>query len=64
MSRGLLAPAVVAILAVAAAPAFAANGVTPISPKQGDAVPAGKRPTFKGLDDCKAEGPVVKFKVA
>jgi hypothetical protein len=138
MSRGLLAPAVVAVLALAAAPAFAANGVTPISPKRGDAVPAGKRPTFKvrvagrntgvfvhvckskrkdadgmichdevlgkakrkrggryelkadffdlpeswlnnpgtyywqayrswchgGLDDCKAEGPVVKFKVA
>jgi hypothetical protein len=138
MSRGFLAPAVVAVLALAAAPAFAANGVTPISPKRGDAVPAGKRPTFKvrvegrntgvfvhvckskrkdadgmichdevlgkakrkrggryelkadffdlpeswlnnpgtyywqayrswcdrGLDDCKAEGPVVKFKVA
>jgi hypothetical protein len=47
MSRGLLAPAVVAVLALAAAPAFAANGVTPISPKPGDAVPAGKRPTFK-----------------
>ena len=47
MLRRLVPPAVVAALALAAAPAFAANGVTPISPKRGDAVPAGKRPTFK-----------------
>jgi hypothetical protein len=138
MMRRLVPPAVAAALALLAAPALAANGVTPISPKQGDSVPAAKRPTFKirvkgrhtgvfvhvckskrkdddgmichdevlgkakkkgagryeykadffdlpdswlnnpgtyywqayrtwcdaGLDDCKAEGPVVKFKVA
>ena len=28
-------------------PALAANGITPISPKAGDTVPAGERPTFK-----------------
>jgi hypothetical protein len=139
MTRRLVLPVVAATaLALLATPAFAANGVTPISPKQGDSVPAAKRPTFKirvkgrhtgvfvhvckskrkdddgmichdevlgkakkkgagryeykadffdlpnswlnnpgtyywqayrarcdaGLDDCKAEGPVVKFKVA
>jgi hypothetical protein len=36
-----------AILALGAAPALAKNGVTPISPKRGDTVPAGKSPTFK-----------------
>jgi hypothetical protein len=136
--RRFLIPAALAIVAVSAAPAFALNGVTPLSPKRGDTVPVGKRPTFKmkvvgdhtgvfvhvckskrkdddgmicndeligkakkkrgtryqlkprffdfpefwlnspgtyywqayrtacdaGLDDCKAEGPVVRFKVA
>jgi hypothetical protein len=136
--RRFLIPAALAIVAVSAAPAFALNGVTPISPKRGDTVPVGKSPTFKmkvvgdhtgvfvhvckskrkdddgmicndeligkakkkrgtryqlkprffdfpefwlnspgtyywqayrtacdaGLDDCKAEGPVVRFKVA
>jgi hypothetical protein len=33
--------------ALLAAPAHGANGVLPISPKAGDSVPAGKRPTFK-----------------
>jgi hypothetical protein len=37
----------------AAARTFAANGLTPTSPKQGDAVPAGKRTTFK----VRVEGP-------
>jgi hypothetical protein len=133
-----LVPLIIAVSALLTAPAFAAGGITPISPKRGDAVPAGKRPTFKlrvkgrhtgvfvhvcksgrkdadgmicrdealgkakkkragryeyeaeffdvpdhwlnhpgtyhwqayrtwcdaGLDDCKSEGPVVKFKVA
>jgi hypothetical protein len=133
-----LVPLIIAVCALLTAPAFAAGGVTPISPKRGDAIPAGKRPTFKlrvkgrhtgvfvhvcksrrkdsdgmicrnealgkakkkrggryeykaeffdvpdfwlnnpgtyhwqayrtwcdaGLDDCKSEGPVVKFKVA
>ena len=40
-------PAVVLASALIAAPAYGANGVKPISPKAGDAVPAGKRPTFK-----------------
>ena len=137
MLRRLVPPAAVAF-ALLATPALAGNGVTPISPKAGDAVPAAERPTFEirvkgrhtgvfvhvcrskrkdadgmichdevlgkakkkrarryelkadffdlpdswlnnpgtyywqayrswcdaGLDDCKAEGPVVKFKVA
>ena len=45
--RRLLLPAVLAALALSAAPALAKNGVKPISPKKGDTVPAGKRPTFK-----------------
>ncbi|MFL5833837.1 MAG: hypothetical protein ACJ76B_07635 [Solirubrobacterales bacterium] len=36
-----------AALALSASPALAVNGVTPIAPKAGDTVPAGKRPTFK-----------------
>jgi hypothetical protein len=45
--RRLIIPAALAALALSASPALAKNGVTPISPKQGDSVPAGKRPTFK-----------------
>ena len=46
--RRLIIPAVVlATLALSASPALAKNGVTPISPKQGDSVPARERPTFK-----------------
>jgi hypothetical protein len=45
--RRSIVPAALAILALSAAPAFALNGVTPISPKQGDTVPAGKSPRFK-----------------
>jgi hypothetical protein len=33
--------------ALLAAPVSGVHGVTPISPKAGDVVPAGKRPTFK-----------------
>ena len=36
-----------AALALTASPAYALNGITPIAPKKGDSVPAGKRPTFK-----------------
>jgi hypothetical protein len=42
-----LVPATVLASALLAAPAHGAGSVTPISPKAGDAVPAGKRPTFK-----------------
>jgi hypothetical protein len=42
-----LLPAVLLASALLAAPAYGANGVKPISPKAGDSVPAGKRPTFK-----------------
>src|SRR3954469_10409977 len=41
---GVLAPG--AVLA-SAGPAFAASGITPLSPKSGATVPAGKSPTFK-----------------
>jgi hypothetical protein len=46
MRRSILLAAL-ATLAAGAAPAYALNGVTPISPKRGDTVPAGKSPTFK-----------------
>jgi hypothetical protein len=46
--RRLIATATLAtILLLAPAAVGAKNGITPISPKQGDSVPAGKRPTFK-----------------
>ena len=45
MSRCIAAA--LAFLALGAAPALAKNGVTPIAPKAGDTVPAGKSPTFK-----------------
>jgi hypothetical protein len=45
--RRLVIPAVLAALALSASPALAKNGVSPVSPKRGDSVPAGKRPTFK-----------------
>jgi hypothetical protein len=43
----LIIPAALAALLLFAAPALAKNGVTPISPKQGDTVPAGRAVTFK-----------------
>ena len=45
--RRLIVPAALAAFVLSAAPAVAKNGVQPISPKRGDTVPAGKRPTFK-----------------
>jgi hypothetical protein len=42
-----LVPAVVLASALLAAPAQGAGSVTPLSPKAGDTVPAGKRPTFR-----------------
>jgi hypothetical protein len=45
--RRLLIPAAVTALALFASTALAAGGITPVSPKRGDSVPAGKRPTFK-----------------
>lgn len=35
------------VLAAGAAPAIAAGGITPLSPKAGASVPSGKSPTFK-----------------
>jgi hypothetical protein len=45
--RRLIVPAALALLLLTAGPALAKNGVTPISPKAGDTVPVGSRPTFK-----------------
>jgi hypothetical protein len=45
--RRLVAATVLAATAVLAPSALGAGAITPISPKQGDTVPAGKRPTFK-----------------
>jgi len=46
--RRLIAIATLATIFLLAPAAFGAkNGVTPISPKKGDSVPVGKRPTFK-----------------
>jgi hypothetical protein len=45
--RRLIVPAALAAVLLTAAPALAKNGVTPISPKKGDSVPVGSRPTFK-----------------
>jgi hypothetical protein len=47
MIRRLLLPAVLAAVALSAPAALAQGGITPVSPKKGDSVPAGKRPTFK-----------------
>ena len=46
MSRLVATAALAAVLLFAPA-ALGAGGITPISPKRGDSVPAGKRPTFK-----------------
>ena len=45
--RRLSIPAALAALALLASSAVGAGGITPVSPKKGDSVPAGKRPTFK-----------------
>jgi hypothetical protein len=45
--RRLIAMATLATLLLPAPAVFAVGGITPISPKRGDSVPAGKRPTFK-----------------
>lgn len=45
--RRLIIPAAVAALALFASTALAGGGITPVFPKKGDSVPAGKRPTFK-----------------
>jgi hypothetical protein len=45
--RRLIVPATVAAFALLASSASAVGGITPVSPKQGDSVPGGKRPTFK-----------------
>jgi hypothetical protein len=47
--RRLIAAATMATLLLLAptAAGVTKNGITPISPKAGDSVPAGKRPTFK-----------------
>jgi hypothetical protein len=45
--RRLLLPAVLAAVALSAPAALAQGGITPVAPKKGDSVPAGKRPTFK-----------------
>jgi hypothetical protein len=45
--RRLLLAAPIAALALLAAPALGAGGITPIAPQKGDTIPAGKRPTFK-----------------
>jgi hypothetical protein len=47
MMRRPIATATLATVLLLAPPAVGAGGITPISPKQGDSVPAGKRPTFK-----------------
>jgi hypothetical protein len=45
--RRLIATAALATLFLFAPAAVGAGGITPISPKRGDSVPAGKRSTFK-----------------
>ena len=45
--RRLIVPAALAALLLSASPALATNGVTPVSPKKGDSVPAGRSVTFK-----------------
>jgi hypothetical protein len=51
--RRVLLPAVLAALALFPAGVLARGGITPVSPKRGDSIPAGKRPTFK----MKVSGP-------
>jgi hypothetical protein len=45
--RWLTIPALAGVVALLAAPALGAGGITPVAPKRGDTVPAGKRTTFK-----------------
>ena len=45
--RRLVATAALVATALLAATALGAGGITPISPKRGDTVPAGQRATFK-----------------
>ena len=45
--RRLILPAAVAAFVLVGSNALAGGGITPVSPKKGDSVPAGKRPTFK-----------------
>ena len=45
--RRLIATAALAAIALFASTALGAGGITPISPKKGDTVPAGQRATFK-----------------
>lgn len=54
-SSRILALAVVTVLAATASPASAAtkNGITPLAPKAGSSVPAGKSPVFR----MRAKGP-------
>jgi hypothetical protein len=47
MYRVLATATLTIALLLAPAAAGAKNGITPIAPKNGDSVPAGKRPTFK-----------------
>jgi hypothetical protein len=47
MRRIMIAAVTAASLFLLAPTAFGAGGITPISPKKGSSVPAGKRPTFK-----------------
>lgn len=56
MHRHLIALGLGAALLALAAPAQAKHGVTPISPKRGDTVPVGERPTFKVK--VRGKGPV------
>jgi hypothetical protein len=59
--RRLAVPVVLAAFALSAAPTLAANGVTPISPKRGDSVPVGKRPTFRMSIRGKHKGVFVRI---
>ena len=45
--RSLAGVLATGVLLASAAPALAASGITPLSPKGGATVPAGKSPTFK-----------------
>jgi|SRR4051794_15810382 hypothetical protein len=45
--RSLAAVLGAGALLAGASPAFAASGITPLSPKSGSTVPAGQSPTFK-----------------
>ena len=54
--RRLLATTLLAAVLLFAPAAVGAGGITPSSPKQGDAVPAGKRATFKL--EYRGKGPI------